>query len=60
MSAARTKATGSTGERSSGEGETGGRPETTLVIFGAGGDLTSRLVLPALGQLLAREPARRA
>jgi glucose-6-phosphate 1-dehydrogenase len=59
VSAARTKATGSTGERSSGEGETGGRPETTLVIFGAGGDLTSRLVLPALGQLLAREPARR-
>jgi glucose-6-phosphate 1-dehydrogenase len=31
---------------------------TTLVIFGAGGDLTSRLLLPALGQLLMREPAR--
>lgn len=31
---------------------------TTLVIFGAGGDLTSRLLLPALGQLLAREPSR--
>jgi len=32
---------------------------TTLVILGASGDLTSRLLLPALGQLLAREPARR-
>lgn len=31
---------------------------TTLVILGAGGDLTSRLLLPALGQLLTREPAR--
>lgn len=31
---------------------------TTLVIFGAGGDLASRLLLPALGQLLTREPAR--
>lgn len=32
---------------------------TTLVIFGASGDLTSRLLLPALGQLLVREPERR-
>ena len=32
---------------------------TTLVIFGACGDLTSRLLLPALGQLLVREPNRR-
>lgn len=31
---------------------------TTLVIFGAGGDLASRLLLPALGQLLRREPER--
>ncbi|WP_372968439.1 glucose-6-phosphate dehydrogenase [Microbacterium sp.] len=31
---------------------------TTLVILGAGGDLTSRLLLPALGQLLVREPDR--
>lgn len=31
---------------------------TTLVILGAGGDLTSRLLLPALGQLLTREPER--
>ncbi len=31
---------------------------TTLVILGAGGDLTSRLLLPALGQLLKREPER--
>ncbi|MFS0910285.1 glucose-6-phosphate dehydrogenase [Microbacterium sp. 179-I 3D2 NHS] len=31
---------------------------TTLVIFGAGGDLASRLLLPALGQLLMREPER--
>lgn len=31
---------------------------TTLVIFGAGGDLTSRLLLPALGQLLTRAPSR--
>jgi glucose-6-phosphate 1-dehydrogenase len=33
--------------------------DTTLVIFGATGDLTSRLVLPALAQLLDREPHRR-
>ncbi|MDW4574086.1 glucose-6-phosphate dehydrogenase [Microbacterium sp. M3] len=33
--------------------------ETTLVILGASGDLTSRLLLPALGQLLQREPHRR-
>jgi glucose-6-phosphate 1-dehydrogenase len=31
----------------------------TLVIFGASGDLCSRLLLPALGQLLTREPQRR-
>lgn len=31
---------------------------TTLLILGASGDLTSRLLLPALGQLLAREPQR--
>jgi len=33
--------------------------DTTLVIFGASGDLTSRLLLPALGQLLTHEPGRR-
>ena len=33
--------------------------DTTLLILGASGDLTSRLLLPALGQLLAREPERR-
>ena len=32
--------------------------DTTLIILGASGDLTSRLLLPALGQLLAREPHR--
>ncbi|MDT0144353.1 glucose-6-phosphate dehydrogenase [Microbacterium sp. PRC9] len=32
--------------------------QTTLLILGASGDLTSRLLLPALGQLLAREPQR--
>lgn len=32
---------------------------TTLIILGASGDLTSRLLLPALGQLLVREPERR-
>lgn len=32
---------------------------TTLVIFGASGDLTARLLLPALGQLLTAEPDRR-
>ncbi|WP_194421726.1 glucose-6-phosphate dehydrogenase [Microbacterium abyssi] len=32
---------------------------TTLVIFGATGDLASRLLLPALGQLLTSEPDRR-
>ncbi|GAA2952989.1 glucose-6-phosphate dehydrogenase [Microbacterium schleiferi] len=31
---------------------------TTLVILGASGDLTSRLLLPALGQLLSRQPGR--
>lgn len=31
---------------------------TTLVIFGASGDLTARLLLPALGQLLTTEPDR--
>jgi glucose-6-phosphate 1-dehydrogenase len=33
--------------------------QTTLVILGASGDLTSRLLLPALGQLLTLEPERR-
>ena len=33
--------------------------ETTLLILGASGDLTSRLLLPALGQLLSLEPQRR-
>ena len=32
--------------------------ETTLLILGASGDLTSRLLLPAIGQLLEREPGR--
>ncbi|HWS49521.1 MAG TPA: glucose-6-phosphate dehydrogenase [Microbacterium sp.] len=32
---------------------------TTLVIFGVSGDLTSRLLLPALGQLLTIETSRR-
>lgn len=32
---------------------------TTLLIFGATGDLASRLLLPALGQLLAGDPERR-
>jgi len=32
--------------------------ETTLLILGASGDLTSRLLLPALGQLLTRQPDR--
>ncbi|MGP3533732.1 glucose-6-phosphate dehydrogenase [Microbacterium sp. RD1] len=31
---------------------------TTLIILGASGDLTSRLLLPALGQLIARESSR--
>lgn len=31
---------------------------TTLVILGASGDLTHRLLLPGLGTLLAREPQR--
>lgn len=34
-------------------------PQTTLLILGATGDLTSRLLLPALGQLLTLEPHRR-
>ncbi|WP_345800830.1 glucose-6-phosphate dehydrogenase [Microbacterium sp. AZCO] len=32
--------------------------ETTLCILGASGDLTSRLLLPALAQLLTEEPER--
>lgn len=32
---------------------------TTLLVLGAGGDLTARLLLPALGQLLTIEPERR-
>lgn len=32
---------------------------TTLVVLGASGDLASRLLLPALGQLLTVEPGRR-
>jgi glucose-6-phosphate 1-dehydrogenase len=35
------------------------RPITTLVLLGASGDLTSRLLLPALGQLLTAQPDRR-
>lgn len=33
--------------------------DVALVILGATGDLTARLVLPAFGQLFAREPGRR-
>ena len=33
--------------------------QVTLLILGASGDLTSRLLLPALAQLLQREPDRR-
>jgi len=33
-------------------------PVTTLLILGASGDLTSRLLLPGLGSLLAVEPER--
>ncbi|SJN46776.1 Glucose-6-phosphate 1-dehydrogenase [Microbacterium esteraromaticum] len=32
--------------------------DTTLLILGASGDLTSRLLLPAIGQLLKRQPDR--
>ncbi|MBU4466074.1 MAG: glucose-6-phosphate dehydrogenase [Actinobacteria bacterium] len=32
---------------------------TTLVVLGVSGDMASRLLLPALGQLLHREPRRR-
>jgi glucose-6-phosphate 1-dehydrogenase len=32
---------------------------STFIVLGASGDLTSRLLLPALGQLLDREPDRR-
>jgi glucose-6-phosphate 1-dehydrogenase len=35
------------------------QPTTTLLILGASGDLTSRLLLPGLGTLLAVEPERR-
>jgi glucose-6-phosphate 1-dehydrogenase len=39
--------------------DAGTTDSTTLIILGASGDLTSRLLLPALGQLLVREPERR-
>lgn len=45
------------GGPSAGEGP--GSDVTTLIIFGATGDLTARLLLPALGQLLDREPDRK-
>ena len=35
------------------------KPERTLVILGASGDLTSRLLLPGLATLLRSEPDRR-
>ncbi|MFF1572345.1 glucose-6-phosphate dehydrogenase [Leifsonia sp. NPDC058292] len=35
------------------------QPVATLVILGASGDLSSRLLLPALGQLLTNHPDRR-
>ncbi len=35
------------------------QPTTTLLILGASGDLTSRLLLPGLGTLLRVEPERR-
>lgn len=34
------------------------RPMTTLFLLGGGGDLSSRLLLPALGQLLTAQPDR--
>jgi glucose-6-phosphate 1-dehydrogenase len=34
------------------------RPVTTLFLLGGGGDLSSRLLLPALGQLLTAQPDR--
>ncbi|MCP2030482.1 glucose-6-phosphate 1-dehydrogenase [Okibacterium sp. HSC-33S16] len=34
------------------------RPATTLFLLGGGGDLSSRLLLPALGQLLTAQPER--
>lgn len=35
------------------------QPSTTLLILGASGDLTSRLLLPGIATLLAAEPERR-
>jgi glucose-6-phosphate 1-dehydrogenase len=35
------------------------QPISTLLILGASGDLASRLLLPALGQLLMKQPDRR-
>ncbi|WAC67037.1 glucose-6-phosphate dehydrogenase [Agrococcus sp. SL85] len=35
------------------------QPATTLLILGASGDLTRRLLLPGIGTLLAAEPERR-
>src|SRR5690606_40940632 len=34
-------------------------PSTTLLIIGASGDLTSRLLLPGIATLLAADPGRR-
>jgi glucose-6-phosphate 1-dehydrogenase len=35
------------------------RTDSTLVVLGANGDLTSRLLLPGVGKLLTEEPERR-
>lgn len=40
-------------------GRTMTQPSTTLFLLGGGGDLSSRLLLPALGQLLTHQPDRR-
>ena len=41
------------------EPEDRGEAVGTLVILGATGDLTSRLLLPGLGRLLTEQPQRR-
>ncbi len=54
-----TTSTDRTSAENTGAGNTGMDSIGTLVVLGATGDLTSRLLLPGLGRLLTAQPQRR-
>ena len=54
-----TTSTENTNAEDTGTQGTGTESIGTLVVLGATGDLTSRLLLPGLGRLLTEQPARR-